>query len=228
MDSEQQKVTISGSVDSATLIKKLVRADFYEHDEMQFIRKNINQLALLKQQAEADAKKGNNNTGKKGNTNQNMGIQANSGGGIDQKILAALKMKNEQLVGGKMNQSGEGKRVNDIGTMMNVAGFLGHGAQNIAAVSGGNSNGFQGAHGGGFPTNGLGGGQNNLSSMMMGKNGYQQQPQMISPFVPPSTGYYYYNIGPVPYNLTADPGYGGAHSATHMLSDENTSSCSMM
>ncbi|PIN26002.1 Copper chaperone [Handroanthus impetiginosus] len=305
IDSEQQKVTISGNVDSATLIKKLARAgkhaelwskktnqnqkqkltcikddnsnnkndkgqkpslvngleslknrkkfpfiseeeddsldddddgeDFDEHDEMEFIWEKINQLSLLKQQAEANANKGNNNAGKKGNTNQSMGIEAKSVGGIDQKTLAALKMKNEQLVGGKMNQSGVGKKANDIGTMMNLAGFHGHGAQNIAAALGGNSTGFQGAlqgaHGGGFPVNGLGGGQSNLSSMMMNMNGYQQQPQMMynrSPFVPPSTGYYYYNYGPVPYNLTADPGYGGAHSATHMFSDENTSSCSIM
>ncbi|KAI3467006.1 hypothetical protein Pfo_023669 [Paulownia fortunei] len=344
MDSEQQKVTVSGSVDSATLIKKLVRAgkhaelwsqktnqnqkqkstcikddknkkgkkpsvmkgleslknkqkfpfvseeeddciddddeDYDEEEEMQLIREKINQLALLKQQAEANAKKGNgamaagpnngkmnnsaaangnNNAGKKGNPSQNMVMKANPGGGIDQKTLLALKMNNEQLAGANMNHTAEGKRENDISTMMNLAGFHGNRANNVAAVLGGNSNGmgggggyqaqpnnvFQGAPGG-FPIHGLAAGHN-PSSMMVNMNGYQQynhpssvmmnmqnrhalqQPQVMynrSPFIPPSTGYYH-NYGPVPYTFT-DSGYGRDNSATHMFSDENTSSCSIM
>lgn len=229
----------------------------YEEEEMQLIRDKINQLGLLKQQAEANAKKGNgamnNNaaaangnhkSGKKGNPIQNMVMKANPGGGIDQKTLAAMKMNNEQqFAGANTNHPAEGKRANDISTMMNLAGFHGNGANNVAAVLGGNSNGIGGSGGfqvpannvfqgapGGFPFHGLAAGHNPSSMMMNLQNRHAfQQPQMMynrSPFVPPSTGYYY-NYGPVPYNFP-DPGYGGDHSATHMFSDENTSSCTIM
>lgn len=330
IDAEQQKVTVSGSVDSATLIKKLVRAgkhaelwsqkanqnqkqkspsikdenknnkgqkpnvvkgleplknkqkfpfieddcfddddeeEYDEEEEMKLFRDKINQLALLKGQAEAanNVKKGigamaaagpnnckngsnnnnSNNVGKKGNLVQN--VKGNPGG-IDQKTLAALKMNNAQLAGGSMknHHPGEGIRGNDIGTMMNLAGFHGNGASNV-----GNSNGVVGGGGfqvqpnngfqGGFPLNGLATGHS-PSSMMMNMNGYHpssmmmnlqnRQPQMMynrSPLVPPTTGYYYNYGHPVPYSL---PGYGAEsesdHSATNMFSDENTSSCSVM
>ncbi|KAI3453107.1 hypothetical protein Pfo_009770 [Paulownia fortunei] len=347
IDAEQQKVTVSGSIDSATLIKKLVRAgkhaelwsqktnqnqkqkaacikddnknnkgqkpsvvkgleslknkqkfpfiteegdyldddeeEYDEEEEMQLFREKINQLALLKQaEAANNAKKGigamaagsnngkmnnnaangnnnNHNAGKKGNPNQRMVMKANPGG-IDQKTLAAMKMNNAQLAGANINNPAEGKRGNDINTMMNLAGFHANGANNVAPVLGGNSNAMGGGGGGfqvqpnnvfqgspgGFPVNGLAAGHT-PSSVMMNMNGYQQynnpssvmmnlqnrqalqQPQMMynrSPFIPPTTGYYY-NYGPVPYSFT-DPGYGGDHSATHMFSDENTSSCSIM
>ncbi|KAL0446794.1 UNVERIFIED_CONTAM: Heavy metal-associated isoprenylated plant protein 37 [Sesamum latifolium] len=306
IDSEQQKVSVSGSVDSATLIKKLVRAgkhaelckqkfpfmpedddcfdddeeEYDEEEEMKLFRDKINQLALLKGQAEAaaaannakkgvgavtaagpnNAKNGNNNNnsnnaGKKGNLSPNMAMKGNPGG-IDQKTLAALKMNNAQMAGANMNNHhhpSEGMRANDISTMMNLAGFHGNGANNVP-VLGGSSNGIVGGGGfqvqpnhglqgssGGFPINGLATGHS-PSSMMMNINGYHpspmmmnlqqnRQPQMMynrSPFVPPTTGYYY-NYGPVPYSL---PGYSTEpepdHSTTHMFSDENTSSCSVM
>ncbi|KAE8022823.1 hypothetical protein FH972_008592 [Carpinus fangiana] len=106
----------------------------------------------------------------------------------------------------------------------------------------------------GFPTGGYATGQY-PSSMLMNMNGYnhpspmmmnmnmqarhamqqqQQQPQMMyhrSPLVPPTTGYYYnYSPSPNPnpsYPYT-EPNYSGHNSATHMFSDENTSSCSIM
>lgn len=66
----------------------------------------------------------------------------------------------------------------------------------------------------------------------------QPQPQMMyhrSPLIPPSTGYYYNYNNSVPYTSTYNEpiNYGppttGDHSAaSHMLSDENTSSCSVM
>lgn len=65
----------------------------------------------------------------------------------------------------------------------------------------------------------------------------QQQPQMMyhrSPFIPPSTGYYY-NHGPspsssAPYPYSAEPNYigGDDNNAAHMFNDENTSSCCIM
>lgn len=242
--------------------------EFDEDEEMQLFREKINQLALLKQQAEAakNANKGivgmaigsnngkiNNNSANGNNNtinNSNAGKKGNQNpGGIDPKALAAMKMNNAQFAG-----------ANDINSMMNLAGFHANGAsKNVANILGGNSNamggGFQvqaqpnNVFQGGFPVNGLTGGHgHNPSSMMMNMNGYQQynnpssvmmnlqnrhamqQPQMMynrSPFIPPTTGYYY-NYGPSPPYSFTDHGYGGDNSATHMFSDENTSGCSVM
>ena len=230
IDAEQQKVTVSGSVDAATLIKKLVRAgkyaelwsqktnqnqkqknnsvkddknkgqkqglvkgledfknqqkfpafsseeddDYYDYDddedeedeEMRFIREKANQLHLLRQQAAADANNvkkgvgpisagsnngkmnnnaGNANGGKKGGPGQNMGPK-DGPGGLDQKTMAALRLNNGHMGGEGLNL-GEAKRANDIGAMMNLAGFNGNGANvGSATVLGSNSNGL-----GGFP-----------------------------------------------------------------------------
>lgn len=269
IDADQQKVTVSGSVDSATLIKKLVRAgkhaevwsqksnqnqnqkqndycikddknnktqkqgiikgleglknqrkfpafsseeddDYFdgddendEEDELRFL--SPSHLGLLRQQIEASNGKkniramaaapnngnkmnnnvGNGNAQKKGNPNpnQNMVLKVNPGG-IDQKAMAALKVNNAQLGGGNIS-SGEGKRANDIATMMNLAGFHGNGANfaNSAAALGCNPNGlggfqqvqsnigYQGSLAGGLPGGGYAAGQH-PSSMLMSMNGY--------------------------------------------------------
>ncbi|KAL3654466.1 hypothetical protein CASFOL_004147 [Castilleja foliolosa] len=314
IDSEQQKVTISGNLDSATLIKKLVKAgkhaelwnpqksnqnqkqkptncikddknkkaqkpkattkvvnfpqnnqnftfisdeedEDHAHDEMQMIKEKLNNLAFLKQ-AETNGKKGilktnnnnvaanvsnKNNNGKKSNPAHINSMNVNPTNGVDQKTLAAMKMKNEQM-------AAEGQRVNDISTMMNLAGFHGNGINmnnnnnHVGAVLGGNASGIVGT--GGLPLQGL---YSNInpSPVMMNANGYQgfnpammmnlqnrqlqqqQQQQMMynrSPFVLPSTTGYY---GAIPYSYPG-PGYGGDHSAAHMFSDENTNSCSVM
>lgn len=113
------------------------------------------------------------------------------------------------------------------------------------------NNGFQGSSAG-FPNGGFATGHHHPSPMLMNLNGNQynhpsqmmmnmnmqqnrhapmQQPQMMyhrSPFIPPSTGYYYnYSPAPSPYTH-CDTNYSGDHSASHMFSDENTSSCSIM
>ncbi|KAL6566350.1 hypothetical protein OROGR_001965 [Orobanche gracilis] len=298
IDVEQQKVSISGSVDSETLIKKLTRAGKHaelcsnnptqsnqkqkptcikdgdininnnnnkkninkeqkskvnviknleslknkqkfpsmseeedcpdsdevdEEEEMQLFREKINQLALLKQEAEANAQKNvvlpnnnNNNVGKKGSPNQDMVAKGNPGGSAEQKTFpGGLKMNNPQFGGADVK--------NGIGSAMNLAGFHGNG------INMNNTN----------PSS---------SSMMMMMNlqnrrqQQQQQPQMTynrSPFVPPTTGYYY-NYGAVPYYYPtvpysfSDPGYGcgggggndsNIHSGGH---HENASSCSVM
>ncbi|XP_059655415.1 heavy metal-associated isoprenylated plant protein 37 [Cornus florida] len=121
-----------------------------------------------------------------------------------------------------------------------------------------NNGNFQGPSSNGIPNGGLAtGGHHPSSSMMMNNmnmNGYPsasmmmnmqnrlalqqqqqppQQPQTMyqrSPFIPPSTGYYYnYNYNPIPYNYNtySEPNSNGDQ-ATHMFSDENTSSCSIM
>ena len=281
IEAEQQKVTVSGSVDAATLIKKLVRAgkyaelwsqkpnqnqnqkqknnncikddknnkgqkqglmkgleasknqqtfsifcpeedeDYYDEEEEGFEEEEPrfltdNQLNLLRQQFEANnAKKGvgvgtiatgsnngkmNNNVGhvnagngKKGNTDhQNMGMKA-SPGGIDPKTLAALKMNAAHLGGGNnMINAGEARRANDIGAMMNLAGFHGNGinasAPASAAALGGNpnglggfqvqsNNGFHQGSSGGIPTGGYAAGQQQYpASMLMNMNGYNNHP----------------------------------------------------
>ncbi|EEF31327.1 chloroplast-targeted copper chaperone, putative [Ricinus communis] len=115
--------------------------------------------------------------------------------------------------------------------------------------------GYQGSSAAGFPTGGFTTGQY-PSTMLMNMNGYNhpaanmmmnmqnrhampqqqqhQQPQMMyhrSPFIPPNTGYYY-NYSPAPYpSYTEQPtNHNGDNSTatTHMFSDENTGSCSIM
>jgi hypothetical protein len=251
-------------------------------DDLRFL--GPNQLGLLRQQAmdASNAKKGigaiaatsnngnkmnnlvNGNAGNKGNPNQNIGMKVNPGGGIDQKAMAALQMKNAHL-GGRSISAGEFHRGNDMNAMINLPGFHGNGANvsNAAAAIaalGGNPNGLGGLqvqsnNNAGFPTGGYATGQY-PSSMLMNMNGHnhptaaalmmnmqnrnvsQPPPQMMyhrSPYNPPTTGYYYnYSPAPYPYPYpdpyTEQPNYNGDHSAasTEMLSDENTSSCSIM
>lgn len=271
LDAELQKVTVSGNVDSAVLIKKLVKAgkhaelwsqkgshqnqkqklscikqdynknkqgqqqnvfrnleslrnnqnspfltqqqddslpdsDDEEDEEMKVIKDKISQLALLKKQAEGK------NPGKKGNGNPSV---------IDQKTL---------------NSTAEGKRVNDINTMMNLAGFHGNNGRRLQIQP---NNVFQGNNpAGGFPVNGLSAGHTPSLMMMNMNSGYpsmnplHQQAQMMynrSPFIPQSTGFYY-GHGAVPYSFS-EPGryyHAADHSSAHMFSDENTSSYSIM
>ncbi|XP_011078180.1 uncharacterized protein LOC105161982 [Sesamum indicum] len=70
-------VTVSGTLDSATLEKRLVRAgkcldDDEDEEEMKHIRDKIIQLAFLKQQAEANAKKVNRAMAAKMNLSKNQ------------------------------------------------------------------------------------------------------------------------------------------------------------
>ncbi|KAB1205669.1 Copper transport protein ATX1 [Morella rubra] len=201
-----------------------------------------------------NAGNGNVGNGKKVHPGQNMGMKA-SPGGIDPKTMAALKMNSAHLGGGHIN-AGEGNRANDINAMMGLAGFHGNGI-NVApaAALGGNSNSlggfqvqsnnpYQGSSaalpvptGGQYPASMLMNmnGYNNPSPMMMNMNMQarhaMQQPQMMyhrSPFVPPSTGYYYnYSASPNRYSYN-EANYSGHNSAAHMFSDDNTSSCSIM
>ncbi|KAJ6689594.1 hypothetical protein OIU85_005954 [Salix viminalis] len=304
IDAEQQKVAVSGTVDSATLIKKLAKAG--KHAEVWFQKSNQkqnnncikddenirsqkpglvknlealknqrkfpafcseedddylddedgddlrflgpSQLGLLRQQAmdANNAKKGmgaiaatsnngnkmnnlvNGNAGKNGNPNQNIGMKVNPGG-IDQKAMAALQMKNSQLGGGNI-RAGEWGRGNDMNPMLNLPGFHGNGANvsNAAAAAaalGGNPN-VQGGlqipsnNNAGFPTGGYATGQF-PPSMLMNMNGHshptaasmmmntqhrnvmQPAPQMMYQYhrspYNPPTTGYYYDHSPTPY-----------------------------
>jgi hypothetical protein len=122
-----------------------------------------------------------------------MGMKVNPGG-IDQKTMAALQMKNAQLGGGNIS-AGEGKRGNDTSTMMNLAGFRGNDANvsnataAIAALGGNpnglglqvqsNNNGHQGpSAAAGFPTGGYSTGQY-PSSMLMNMTGQNHPASMM-------------------------------------------------
>ncbi|KZV18496.1 hypothetical protein F511_25342 [Dorcoceras hygrometricum] len=261
IDAETQKVTVSGNVDSAVLIKKLVKAGKHaelwsgkgsqenqkqklscvkqdnknkqvqqqnviknlealrknqrklpfvtqqedgflsdyddEEDEETRLLKDFSQLGLLNKQTEAK-----NPRTKNGNGNRNPIV-------VDQETL---------------NSTAEAEGVNDINTMMNLAGFHGNNGRGLQIQP---NNVFQGITNpaGGFP-------------VMMNMNGYtpmnplHQQAQMMynrSPFIPQTTGFYS-GYGAVPHGFN-EPGryyHAGNHSSAHMFSDENTSSCSIM
>ncbi|XP_057507535.1 heavy metal-associated isoprenylated plant protein 37-like isoform X2 [Actinidia eriantha] len=204
-----------------------------EEDELRFIREKanqLNQLGLLRQQSmnPNSASKGNvygkihNNVGIGigiGNGNQNMGIKANPG----------LKLNNSHLGGGN-SIPGVGRMGSDISSMMGLAGFHGNGAN---SVLGGHpfhpNSGYPSSVG--MNTNGY---DPSASSVMMNLHNRQPpQPQMMyqrSPYIPPATGFYYnYNYSPVPYTYS-EPNYSSdhSHSASHEVSEENTTTCSIM
>lgn len=222
-----------------------------DDEEMKFIREKANHLALLEQQT-AEA----NNAKKAMTTAPNNVAKVNGNIGAGKKAIypntmAALKMNmNVAQLGGVANVNlGEtGQMGTDINaSRMNLAGFQGNGTNNVAAILNGGrgfefrpNNVIQGSSGHFInPSTGsmlmnmnnIGGHQQyNPTSMLMNLQNrhaiMQQQPQMMynkSPFVPPSTGYYY-NYGQAPFSFTS-----ADHSATsHMFSDDNTSSCSVM
>ncbi|XP_038999440.1 heavy metal-associated isoprenylated plant protein 37-like isoform X2 [Hibiscus syriacus] len=218
-----------------------------EEEEMQFLKPN---------QIGSSNNNINNNVGKKGNPNQNMGVKVNPGL-LDQKTLAALKMNNAQL--GGLNAGAEAKRGNEMNSIAGLSGFHGNNAANVfpnASVLGANPNGLGGYHQvqsnnclqgpspTSFPNGGFTTGQY-PSPMLLNHNGYnhpsssmmnmqnRQLPQMMhhrSALIPPSTGYYY-NYSIPPYTFPEVPNYANHHQSiatAHMFSDENTSSCSIM
>ncbi|KAK1374635.1 heavy metal-associated isoprenylated plant protein 37 [Heracleum sosnowskyi] len=308
VDTEQQKVSVSGCVDSATLIKRLIRAgkhaelwsnkpnqnqnqnqkqkascikddrnnkgqkqqhkypnlsflegDAYlgEEDEDEYNRLNL----LIQQTAEANqarqmleaVQKGNMNNqgGKRGNQNQNAGMNVHAGVGLDPKILDALKLNNVQFASGNPGEIRRGGVPNE-----NFAGFQGNNNSIGAAAPGGiyqmqPTGGIQGGSSKGlnlsnYPAYSIDSypQQFNNPAMLMNLQNRQvmmqpqAQPQMMyqrSSVVPPSTtGYYYnYNQGAyAPYNepvyYTTSTGGAADQSASHMFSDENTSGCSIM
>lgn len=166
-------------------------------------------------------------------------INAAGGGGGD------VKRGND--INAMMNLAGFHGNGANIPTTATALGGSANGLNRFQAVQ--PNNGFQNSTAAaGFP-NGTGqyppsamlmnmNGMNQPSQMMMNMNMQNrhalQQPQMMyhrSPVVPPNTGYYY-NHSPAPHSYPEQPNYSGDHSVaaatTHMFSDENTSSCSIM
>ncbi|XWS69305.1 hypothetical protein CRYUN_Cryun04dG0167800 [Craigia yunnanensis] len=165
-------------------------------------------------------------------------------------INAAAEGKRASDINSMMGLSGfHGNGAN----VSNVAALGGH-PNVVGGFQVQSNSGLQGSSAASFPNGGYATGQY-PSSMLMNMNGYnypssmmnmnlqnrhaamqpqpqpQPQPQMMyhrSPLIPPSTGYYY-NYSP-PYSFPEAPNYNADHSAaTHMFSDDNTSSsCSIM
>ncbi|KAH0671098.1 hypothetical protein KY289_025591 [Solanum tuberosum] len=142
---------------------------------------------------------------------------------------------------------------NNIAAFLNANGFQGH--QNNAIPGSLSTGGHHHPSSASMLMNMNNGAQQqqqfNPSQMLMNfqnrhamQHQQQQPPQMMynrSPLVPPATGYYYNNTnnsyGQVPYTTYADPYYYTSAAAanadqsatnTHMFSDENPSSCSIM
>ncbi|XP_052206223.1 heavy metal-associated isoprenylated plant protein 37 [Diospyros lotus] len=199
-----------------------------------------------------------NSAVKKGNPNHpNIGMMipnANPSGIVDQKTLEALKMNNLGGLGEAKRASDINAMMNlagfhGNGAPKNVATVLGPNPSGIGMGMGGGfpNGGLATVYQPSIPSSSssmlMNMNMNNLQqppSMMMNLQQQDrqpiQQPQMMyqrAPYIPPNTGYYHnYNYNPHSYNnysqVPAPYPYGSAHSATHMFSDENTSSCSIM
>ncbi|KAL4385406.1 hypothetical protein GQ457_15G003890 [Hibiscus cannabinus] len=230
IDAEQQKVTVSGSVDSATLIKKLVRAG--KHAEVWSQKPNQNRNNCIKDD-NVNKNKGQKQVQNKfptfiseedddsmddyGAENDLKFLKPNKGvGNISAASRNYGKMNNNVINGnggknGNKNQN-VGMNMNATnGNMMGLSGFNGNGGRfQIQSNNGSSATSFP--NGGQYPssllmnTNGF----NDYPSSMMSMHAmHQHQQQMMyhrTPMVPPSTGYYY-NHNPLPYTFPEVPHY---------------------
>lgn len=213
-------MSVSGNVDSTTLVKKLVKcgkhAELWSHKINQnqkelgqkvknletLKKKKPNFLTVEEDDDEIEAEDEQMNLfrsqiallNQQAADNAKKGMMMNNNGGNGNSISGnhqnQIGVDPRTLAAMKMNSHVNG---NDINSMMNLAGFHGSGVvgANIPAVA---------------PVN----------MQMM----YSRSPALV----PPTTGYYC-NYDPVAVNEYG----GGNNSATHMFSDDNTtSSCSIM
>lgn len=240
IDAEQQKVTISGSLDSATLIKKLVKAG--KHAEL------WSQKGNQKQKSGKEENK-NGKGGQKGNGGKNLETLKNNHNftfmseGDDEEEYSeeefyramldaeTASKGNNAAANGKVKQNQIEQKIpanGNISAMMNLAGFHGNGGSNYSTILG-NGGGFQ------LQPNAF---HNPAAALMANGNGYinpstvvmNRQPQMMynrSPFVAPTTGYYS-SYGPVPYGLTGPVQYGLTEPVGYGYDDNGSGSCSVM
>lgn len=234
-------------------------------DGMQFLRgsqlgQQLGQLGLLKQQVNqkkdcappsSNNKINNNNVGKKGNPNQNMGVKVvnNPNGGIDQQKMAeALRFNLTGNNAPHLGASSGNVAGGGIGGAFNGNGYVnGHGLHQYPSSSPSPPMGI-GIGTGGMTMNGFNNPSHHHPSsqmMMMNRQQHQQPPQMMynrSPYGPPSTTGYYgnysynncYNQIPPPLPAVGPYSYGGgdhtnsASTTAQMFSDDNTDGCSIM
>lgn len=257
IDGEQQKVTISGSLDSATLIKKLVKAG--KHAELWSQKAGHGQKQ--KPTSAKGGQKGNGGGGGGGGKNVEKASKNNhqfafvadddgeeygeeelqllramweaeaaaKGGNGGKKAAAAAQNQTERKIPGN----------GDISALMNLAGFHGNAGSNFNGVLG-NGGGYQ------LQPNAFAFAGHNPAALVANGGGYinpaaavmSRQPQMMysrSPFVPPMTGYYP-GYGPAQYPSAEPVGYyggvgggGGGGGGDRVFSDDNaSSSCSIM
>ncbi|KAL1531925.1 heavy metal-associated isoprenylated plant protein 37-like [Salvia divinorum] len=286
IDAEQQKVTVFSNVDSATLVKKLVKAgkhaelcstkstqnqkpktapikddstakakkphvpknkhgggdDQHHHqelqeDEMQLIRDKINHLSLLKQQAEAAAKRSNAAMASNSGARKMNNVAAGSNGKKKNQTPSTNTNTNTNTntstytnTNMNMNANMSG---NELSAMMNLAGFHGNGGGSNGGYVAQRPNNFYSAAGAGgeFPYHVPASGFVNLQGRYGGfqpqhQQQYQQQQMLYnqSAFVPPSTGYYY-NYGPEAYG---GGDYGGGGGGDRVFGDGNEGGCRVM
>ncbi|KAL1553642.1 heavy metal-associated isoprenylated plant protein 37-like [Salvia divinorum] len=209
IEAEQQRVSVSGNVDSATLLKKLMKSG--KHAELWSPKSNQNH-----KQNTTSIKEGKNNTKaahvpkNKHNNEQPIIKQEDEMQLIRNKInqLSRPKQQATNSNNGKAKKNSVGgckkgndqmantndMSVNGISAMMNLAGFHGNGGFGVLEQS---PNGFYSG-----------------SNAFVSRHGelYNR-----SSFVPPATGYYY--------------SYGGgdyAGGGGHVFSDENEGGCKVM
>ncbi|CAH9114669.1 unnamed protein product [Cuscuta europaea] len=218
------------------------------------------QVNNAKNLAAAAAHNGGNVNTKKGNDN---GSSSNNPGGIDEKTLAAWRMslaEGGKMIGGgndinaMMNLAGfhankggggGGGGGGDDGNHHHLAALLAAAQGNNQLVQP-NQNILAQGQSGHFPVSMAGtdhhsgGYHHHPSSVMMNmqnRNAAMQQAQMMcnrSPFIPPSTGYYYnYGQCQPSYPTYVDPYLHYHHpandqSAANVSSEENPGSCSVM
>ncbi|KAG6399010.1 hypothetical protein SASPL_140483 [Salvia splendens] len=240
IDAEQQKVSISGSVDSSTLVKKLIKGG--KHAELWSHKPTQNHKPKSPSIKEDPTKKGQNpklDLDSLKNKNQNFTFLSEADDCFNdaateeemQLLTAVLNAEankkanivhNNNAKKGNQNQT-QGMVGNDISAMMNLAGFHG----NSAGILG---SGFQ------LQPNAFNVGNNAL--MAANANGYgtmmqqqqQQQPQMVynrTPLISPNTGYSY-GYGAVPYGLAEPAGYGGSGARVFDDDDNASGGCSIM
>ncbi|KAH6802177.1 Heavy metal transport/detoxification superfamily protein [Perilla frutescens var. frutescens] len=213
VDAEQQKVSISGGVDSAILIKKLVKAGKHaelwssaaESKNNKGQKKNLESLKNKHKfpfMSEVDDELNEEDM----RFYRAMEAEMAKQGNINANVAAKKGNQNQ-------NTTMEGRRGNDISSMMNLAGFNGSGLIGVQPGSGG-----------GFPFNVASGQQMNLQNI--------NRPQMMysrSPLITPTTTGYHYNYGPAQYDFIGPVPHGSTEPVEYGIGGGgNTSSCSVM
>ncbi|THU45956.1 hypothetical protein C4D60_Mb02t23430 [Musa balbisiana] len=208
IDIEEQKVTVSGNVDSETLIGKLVRAGKRAElwsQKLSPIQKSIHQKPPPKQSREAE------HTVKSSSGSQQKGVNAAAN---DKKVVSGNP------------EAGRGQRMtlaNNV--MMGLVGSNGGLPRNAGGVQ------YQSAsmvNKQGYPNHPPSMANNSRGHSMAMHDGRCVQPQMMhlrSPQIASYTGYY--NDCPSPRYLSSQVDNGFFY-ATHLFSDENANACIIM
>ncbi|XP_047307395.1 heavy metal-associated isoprenylated plant protein 37 [Impatiens glandulifera] len=256
IEAEQQKVTVSGSLDSTDLIKKLIKAgkhaQLWSSDQTQNPKANLvikdddnkafnkNQRKREKVEVEDDnngdeeddhhqfrlLREKINQMANNGGNRKRVASNGGRGSNGNEKTMGVLKMNNNGNI-----SVGEGKKGNsdDINAMMSLAGFNGNACS--ALGNNNNSNGvvYHQSSGNGNLTQIPSAGHPNAC---FATHPYRQN--QISPNIPPNTGYFMYNYDCAPHPYNQYPIYGtGDYPSPQVYNyyeedNKNTTGCSIM